>query len=224
MKNLLTWSLLVAASVALAAEPKDDVKAAAKKLADQPNYSWVSTPKSADGSNLPTGPTEGKTEKNGFTYFALTVNNNQVEAAFKGDKSAINMDGTWVGVGDIPSDREWVANRLRSFKAPGPEVVQLLDKITDVKKNSDGTYEGKLTTEAVQQVLAFRSNQATVKESKGLAKFWVKDGMLSKYELNIDAQVEFQGESRPVNRTTTVEIKDIGSTKLDVPADAKSKL
>jgi hypothetical protein len=32
------------------------------------------------------------------------------------------------------------------------------------------------------------------------------------------------GEDRDVDRTTTIEIKDIGTTKVEVPAEAKSKL
>jgi hypothetical protein len=34
----------------------------------------------------------------------------------------------------------------------------------------------------------------------------------------------FNGEDRDVNRTTTTEIKDVGTTKVEVPADAKPKL
>jgi hypothetical protein len=34
----------------------------------------------------------------------------------------------------------------------------------------------------------------------------------------------FNGEDRDVNRTTTVDITDVGTTKVEIPADAKSKL
>jgi len=34
----------------------------------------------------------------------------------------------------------------------------------------------------------------------------------------------FNGEDRDVDRTTTVEIKDVGTTKIDVPEAAKKKL
>ena len=34
----------------------------------------------------------------------------------------------------------------------------------------------------------------------------------------------FNGNDREVDRTTTVEIKEVGTTKVDVPEDAKKKL
>ncbi len=36
--------------------------------------------------------------------------------------------------------------------------------------------------------------------------------------------VEFNGNGRDVNRTTTVEIKDVGKTKLEVPEAAKKTI
>jgi hypothetical protein len=55
-------------------------------------------------------------------------------------------------------------------------------------------------------------------------KLWVKDGLLSKYEVKVQGKVSFNGNDRDVDRTTTIEIKDIGSTKVQVPDDAKKKL
>ena len=40
----------------------------------------------------------------------------------------------------------------------------------------------------------------------------------------MQGKVSFNGNDRDVDRTTTVEIKDIGSTKVQVPDDAKKKL
>jgi hypothetical protein len=55
-------------------------------------------------------------------------------------------------------------------------------------------------------------------------KFWIQDGALTKYEVNIQGKVTAGDRESDVNRTTTVEIKDVGSTKLEVPADAKQKM
>jgi molybdopterin/thiamine biosynthesis adenylyltransferase len=40
----------------------------------------------------------------------------------------------------------------------------------------------------------------------------------------VTAKVNFNGNDRDVDRTTTVEIKDVGTTKVEVPADALKKL
>jgi hypothetical protein len=55
-------------------------------------------------------------------------------------------------------------------------------------------------------------------------KFWVKDGVLSKYEIKVKGTVSFNGNDRDIDRTTTVEIKDIGATKIQVPEGAQKKL
>ena len=48
--------------------------------------------------------------------------------------------------------------------------------------------------------------------------------MLTKYELKTFAKITFQDEERDIDRTTTTEITDVGSTKVEVPEDAKKKL
>ncbi len=48
--------------------------------------------------------------------------------------------------------------------------------------------------------------------------------MLAKYERKVSGKVTFNGNDRDVQRTTTVEIKEIGSAKMDVPDAAMKKL
>ena len=55
-------------------------------------------------------------------------------------------------------------------------------------------------------------------------KFWVKDGVLSKYEYQVKGKMSFNGNDVEINRTTAVAIKEVGSTKVDVPDEAKKKL
>lgn len=66
MKNILVAGLLLAASASPAFDDLDDVKAAAKKLADAPNYSWTTTVKNnaenpgQGGGRFAPGPIQGK--------------------------------------------------------------------------------------------------------------------------------------------------------------------
>ena len=57
-------------------------------------------------------------------------------------------------------------------------------------------------------------------------KFWVKDGMLAKYTYTVRGNVTFLQQQRQVDydRTTTVEIRDAGATKLEVPEEALKKI
>jgi hypothetical protein len=67
-------------------------------------------------------------------------------------------------------------------------------------------------------------NGPEISGASGSLKVWVKDGLVSKYELKIKGTVSFNGNDRDVDRTTAVEIKDIGSTKVEVPEEARKKL
>jgi hypothetical protein len=44
------------------------------------------------------------------------------------------------------------------------------------------------------------------------------------YEINAQGKVTAGDRTSDINRTMTVEIKDVGSTKLEVPAEAKAKI
>jgi len=63
------------------------------------------------------------------------------------------------------------------------------------------------------------------KDAKGSVKFWVKDGDLTKYEFNEQGKIMGRDDNEvTINRTTTVEIKEVGKTKLSLPEEAKKKL
>ena len=54
--------------------------------------------------------------------------------------------------------------------------------------------------------------------------FWVADGKLTKYAFHVSGSMDFGGNAMEMDRTTTVTIKDVGTTKVAVPDDAKKKL
>jgi hypothetical protein len=60
--------------------------------------------------------------------------------------------------------------------------------------------------------------------TKGSVKFWLKDGALAKYETQVSGTMTFGDNEREIGGTTTVEIKDVGTTKVDVPEEALKKV
>jgi hypothetical protein len=226
---LSTLLLFAFSSVSLvAADPKDEIKAAARKLADKQNYSWTATPKSeGDGIAAGAGVIEGQTEKGGFTYVTMTVGNNDIEMAFKGDKAAIKREDEWQATDELEGNNAWIADRLKAFKAPAAEAAEFVGKIEELK-NADGVYSGDLSESQVKEIMARGRGRrgAEPEGAKGWAKFWIKDGLLSKYQYNVQGKLTVGQDKREVsvNRTTTVEVKEIGSTTLKVPSGAKKKL
>ena len=102
--------------------------------------------------------------------------------------------------------------RLQNFKTPAVEAADLSSKLKEAKKDGE-IYSGDLTEAGAKELLSFgrrRTNAPEPKNAKGSAKIWTKAGALSKYELKIQGTVNFNGEDRDIDRTTTVEIKDLG--------------
>jgi hypothetical protein len=55
-------------------------------------------------------------------------------------------------------------------------------------------------------------------------KFWLKDSLLAKMEITTEGTMSFNNNDINMGRTTTIETKDVGTTKVTIPEDAKSKL
>jgi hypothetical protein len=117
---------------------------------------------------------------------------------------------------------------------PAEEVVALAARIKDAKL-VDGAIVGNLSPEDVAARLTFggrggRGGDAgqtppAPKNASGSVKFWLKDGAIARYVVTVKGTIAIpNGEERDVERTTTTEIKNIGSTKVTVPDEAKNKL
>jgi hypothetical protein len=233
--NLFLAALLLAASPALAdPSPNDAVINAAKKLASSENYSWTTT---VDAANFSPGPTEGKIQKDGLVYITFNFQDNTITGVVKSGKGAIKTEDGWKTLDDASSDdggggpnfTRYLAMRLKNFKPPTEDVIGW---VADTKglTNADGVISGDLTADGVKKIAAFgrrgRNGGAPpeVKDPKGSIKFWIKDGALTKVEYKVSGTREFNGEDRPIDRTVTTVFKDVGTTQITVPDEAKSKM
>jgi hypothetical protein len=214
--------------VAADSNPKDEITAVAKKLGDAANYSWRTTVAVPEDAPFKPGPTEGKAEKEGVTLLTLTFGDNETKAVLKGEKgAATNPEGEWRSLEELSNSEgpgRFMGMMLRNFKAPAAQAAELASFSKDLKKDGDA-YSSDLTEEGAKAFLTFRrGGNATVTNPKGSVKFWVKDGALTKYEFNVKGTVNFNGNEFNQDRTTTVVIKDVGTTKITVPEEAKKKL
>jgi hypothetical protein len=238
-KNLLFGAMLLMAGSLLAADssPKDDATAAAKKLADT-SYSWKMTMDLGPNSQFTPGPTEGKADKD-TTWLSSTFQDNTSIGVAKGKKVVVKTDEGWktaeeLGDGNGGFDMNtFMARRMQNFKAPSAELQDLISQAGELKKDGD-VISGDLTKEGAEGLLTFGgrgrggngggANRPAPKDAKGTLKIWLKDGVLVKYETKVTGKVDRQGEETAVERTNTTEIKDVGTTKIELPDDAKKKL
>ena len=236
MKRLVAvgaMGVLVMASQVMAAA-NDAVKAAAEKLAEKGNYSWKSTPKSDGGSRrFSSGPTEGKI-KDGVAQIKMTAGEQAIEALVKGETVVIKIEGEWKTAEELRSQgnrnrrnpASFMARRLRGFKAPAEEVLRLVEAAGELTRE-EGAFNGEFTEAGAKKLLLGdrqRDNPPEVKDAGGSVKFWIEEGTLTKYEVVLRGKMTFREREFEINRSATVELKDVGSTELEIPEGAKEKL
>lgn len=232
---LSALTLMAGAAIAADSGAKEELTKAAKALGDKPNYSWKTTVEVPADSQFKPGPTEGMVEKDGFMVVSASGFQGSVNKTVKkGDKVALtNRDGDWVSIADLEGDTQgfgrFRANMARNLKAPAEEAVDIVGDIKELKKDGD-VYSGDLTEDGAKSLMFGGRRRGggqggpDISGAKGSAKFWVTDGLLSKIQVKVQGTVSFNGNDRDIDRTSTTEIKDVGSTKVEVPAGAKEKL
>lgn len=244
MKTPLLPCLAAAlATAVLHAAPADDIKAAAQKLAGAPSYAWTRTTEIAN-SQFPSMPSEGVTEKNGYTVTTVRFNENSFQTVRKGEQSVSqDREGNWLtaeerraqfqnaGGGGGTGGRGAGRGGFGFFGGgaqpnPAEEIATLVGQAKNLK-SADGAIVGELSEEAVTQRLSFGGrggNAPAPKNASGTLKVWLKDGAIAKYQVNVKGIVAGRNGETERDTTTTIEIKDVGSAKVTVPDGAKKKL
>ncbi len=234
MKNTILFSLTaLLASSLLGADstPKDDITNAAKKLGEKPNYSWRTTIVVPEDAPFKPGPTDGKVEKDGLTSVSMGIMDRKMQAVVKGEKgAATDREGVWKSLEEldkIEGPGRFLGMIVRNIKTPAKEATELAAFAKELKKEGD-VYSSDLTEEGAKTLQMFGSRGGsggpTVSDAKGSVTFWLKEGALTKYEFKLKGKVSWNGNEFPNDRSTTVEIKDIGTTKLEVPEEARKKI
>jgi hypothetical protein len=222
--------LLAGSLLAVDSNPQDAVKDAAKSLGEKSNYSWTTT---IDLGGDMSGTIEGKAEKAGATFLVLSAAGQEMDAAVKGDKGVVKLDEGWKPIKEVAEDKDQqeplriAARILQTQKLPAAEAADLASKTKELKL-ADGVYSGDLTADGIKELVKIVKETAghslEVSSAKWSVKFWLKDSSLSKYESSMSGTVKFDGDDHDVNMKTTVQIKDVGTTKVSVPEAAAKKL
>ena len=221
----------------LLASPKDDVKAAATTLGNAANYTWQTTVDMGANSPFQPGPTDGKTEKDGYTHVTMSFNDNASEFVRKGTNAAVKTpDNGWQTVAEATqgggggggfNPGMMVVRQSQNLKAPAVEAADLADSAGDLKVDGD-KITGALTEDGAKAQLSFGGRRGgtppSVANPKGTVTFWVADGKLTKYSFHVTGTVSRGGNDMDMDRTTTVVISNVGTPKIEVPEDAKKKL
>jgi hypothetical protein len=210
----------------------NQVKDAIAKLKGQTNYSWTATLE-LPGMGFTPSPMKGQAEKGGYALVSQEMNDNTLQAAFKGDKTVIKVEDQWQTLDEAEGFGAMMGWFLARTRTAADEADNLLKQVKALKAGDGGVLSGDLTDEGAKDLLSFGPRGANAgntppppKNAKASVKFWLKDGALSKFESHVKGMVAFgpDQEERDMETIRTVEIQNVGATKVEVPAEAKKKL
>lgn len=129
----------------------------------------------------------------------------------------------------------FLARRFQEMKAPAEFAANLAGKISTYTVTGD-RFTGELPADAVKELLTFGQHPRGPRDhdrghsppepanAKGTVTFTIKDGALTRMELTLAATLSFNGSEMAIDRTTRFEIRDTGTTKLEIPAAAQAIL
>lgn len=230
MKNkiLFSFTTLLIGALAAYAAPSDDVTSAAQKLAGEPSYSWHATVVVPPDARFKPGPTDGKMETGKLIYVKMSTRGGSREIYIQGTNAVLtDPDGGWETLADAANNDEgpgrMIAGMVKNFKAPADQALAVLPDCQDLEE-TNGVYSSDLTPGGAKKMLSRRGGNSEVSDASGSVMFWVSNGELTKVEMKLKGTVTFNDNPMTIDRDTTVEITDVGSTTIQVPDDVKKLL
>ena len=235
---------MVLAAGSVMADSKDDVKAAAAALGSAANYTWQTTVDMGANSPFQMGPTDGKTEKDGYTTVSMSFGDNTSMIALKGTNAAVQTpDNGWQTVAEASqgggggfNPGMFAVRQAENLKLPAVEAANLAGLAADLKADGD-KITGALTEDGAKGLASFGGRGRRgggpggpggggpqITNPKGTVTFWVANGKLTKYSFHVTGTMSRGDQDMEIDRTTTVAISNVGTTKVEVPDDAKKKL
>ncbi len=229
-KFLFSIALLAAGSV-LADDSAATIQLgnAIAKLKAAPNFSWTMTLK-IPALQFEPGVLKGRAEKDGYAVASQELGDWTLDAVFKGDRVALKTDGEWRLPDPSDGRATMIAGLLTRYGTAANEAGNLLKNAAKLELGEGDVVTGELTEQGAKDALTFRprggDGPPPPKNAKGSVKFWLKDGALSKFESRVQGTVAFgqDDEERELSVTRTIEIQDVGTTKVDAPAQARQKI
>jgi hypothetical protein len=194
------------------------------------------------------------TQQDGLTIITREMNGNQMSTVTMGAKTVRqNQDGAWMtneemmaqfqnggggGGGGGGGRRGRGGFGAMATPIPAKQAADLLAGVKGDFMIVNGGFSADLTPEAVAPMLTFGRGRRggggggggdgqtppAPANAKGTVTFWVANGTLTKYEVHVTGTVQGRNGDIDVDRTTSTEIKDVGTTKLNVPPEAMQKL
>jgi hypothetical protein len=206
----------------------------------------------AGWENRNSGQVQGKLQQDGLVLVRVSYPNGtgfqsgwSIDCFVKGGKMAVHtLIRGWMSDaqilahdagGGLPADS--AIYETQAVVPPAVEARNYVDQMTDIRRDGDA-YVGILPPDVALQMMVHRmpviGGWQPINRAGATVRFWIKRGVLSKYEvrwsMDSDACVYgvnsvFHAMGLPAGSVTAVtQIIDVGSTVIDLPAEAKDVL
>ena len=219
-----------ASALAADAGAINDLRAAVGRLGD--NYSWrVTCRDPVSNAAVDPVPTDGMLA-NGTISICMKRREGTTEILLRGAKGVVKRSSkAWESFLALERGDDFagvfIARVWQGYKGPAVQAAELAEQTKGLARRGD-LYSGDLTEAGARSLLWFRGprdgEDPIIRGAKGSAKFWLKGGQLWKSEYKVQGAIIFGGRESTNSPTITVEIKNVGSTRVDVPVVAKSSL
>lgn len=230
MKTLPTKSclgaLLLIGSSAGAQSPAI-LSDAIQALRQASNFTWTTTTE-LPGAPFQVPPVTGRMATNGLVV--LVTESGKRMAVVQGGTRVLKGESGWKPVAPGRAKEPAYLDLLGAL-APADELAALSAQLTGVTREHDGSITGTLGTPAakawLQSSMAGRTPAGRTPEIEaavGQLHLWLKDGLPQKYTLTIHAGLSLPFGTKEVTRISTTEIRDLGSTAVEIPAEARQAL
>lgn len=209
------------------------VRSAVQGFIDSRNYSWTAS------TELKGGPAAGISELRGQFdtvkgwSVETEVEGSSVRAVGRGEGRVANVGSGWLGTSEFSrkEEKEKRARELLMMALPHQELRMLKGISESMQPSADGTFTAVLDPEMARAFLlsvvsrrAPANAEKALKSATGELRVWVEGKRLIQYEIYLQANFSLGLLKRSVERAVTVEIRDLGQTEVEIPAEAVTAL
>ena len=216
-----------------AAAPAEPLFAALDALQAAPNCTWVIATEMT-GAPFNVAPIRGRTDSEGWLVLEAELPGTVRRAAGRGRDRVVEAADGWRSGAEIEglrAEERQVARDLGAVPTPVDELTGLLPILGGLRREADGSYFGAVPEDTAERliraIVSGRAPGGFVPELRapfGNVRVWLRDGRLQRYVISAAATASLPFGTKEIKRVSTVEIREVGATRVDVPAEAKAKL
>jgi hypothetical protein len=219
------------------ADAMSKLKGAIQKLNESTGYTWAYSTTAGPGDRMVTVPREGRLEAPGLMHLTTRARNAENESEFiiQNGKMVIRTKDGWKTSDELIRESGQGATATSSYvreaeksKPAGEEMAELLRNLENLREESGGWISGSIKAGFLDQQLRRGARNAATEISvvgaSGTVRVLVRDGVVSQCVTRIQAKVATVDRQSIVDRSTVIDFRNIGSTRIVVPDEARKKL